>query len=1054
MAKYLNILNMPKKKKKHTLVKIFICFIILIVILIITSPLIVIYSSPFIVKKIWNRDLNFEKIKYSPIKGQISLENLSLSTPDGISLISIKKLFIDLDLKKTLCLRPTISSILIDSPKTYIEKKSANSFQLPPYLNTKPKKTIYPVFNLPFAIEQIELKNGSLKLKEGKKYKDLLSDLSIFIPGINTLEKNETYPIIKGKLAGKEFNLKGKTIIDNKSLTNQFNLTLKNFNINEVAPYIPDIKKIKIISGLIDAKIKITFITYKNKKPLLIIDGNANLKDLFLKDIWTNMPFLKNVDGNIIVNRFDVFNKLLEIEKISMTKGKLSLSYSNKSKESSTFFIKKKKKSTFKTYIKSFKTNNLNVLFLDKINNHTYEFYNSEIYIKNFSNHLVKNVDYTLKANAKGLKYIKSIGNFNLKEKSIVFDDLLINNLETKNFKILPSKIKEIEKGNIKKFEGKIEIGPKKFSITGKGVIENILIAFKNSSNKFTIKKIDLNIEEFDPYKKILSIQSLNCYNAGILLNKEEIQLQNLNFNLPQKKSPYIFQIELNENIKKINIHDNFFITNIAGNYYSSKKEFDFQINNINLSPKINIILHTPLKIEANGKIEINNISIYDKKSPVLKLEKITGIIDKFKLFPFYLNLSEIIIDSPYFVMTVKEDKKLYLFSIFEIKTKKSKKKTALNIDNIKFKEGRINFKDYSLYSPFKIFISDLNGEIRNFPSTVHREGTLVIDGIINNRNNISIDAIIGPSVGIKGKLKSNDLFLPQFSQYSEKYTSYAFRNGFLNINAPFDINEDNLNIEINMTLKDFRITKLNSSKSLKTDLSKIIPLLEDNQGKIKINLPPIKGKWGKPDIDFRSIFFDLFLDILSNSGKNLMPQFSKFKPDDTIEIIYFKSGKPDFLLDKNKIFSKKMLNKFNDKNKYFLIEGYVDKQKDSIFIKEEILKEKILIHTTNLLDENSPEEILILKKIYLSMTGAPLQKNINRDQLRPLILQNIIIEESRYYALSYARIKEIRNILINEYNIDPQRIGISEKSIYENPYISGIGNSIAAIKSGAASGL
>ena len=154
MAKYLNILNMPKKKKKHTLVKIFICFIILIVILIITSPLIVIYSSPFIVKKIWNRDLNFEKIKYSPIKGQISLENLSLSTPDGISLISIKKLFIDLDLKKTLCLRPTISSILIDSPKTYIEKKSANSFQLPPYLNTKPKKTIYPVFNLPLLLNK------------------------------------------------------------------------------------------------------------------------------------------------------------------------------------------------------------------------------------------------------------------------------------------------------------------------------------------------------------------------------------------------------------------------------------------------------------------------------------------------------------------------------------------------------------------------------------------------------------------------------------------------------------------------------------------------------------------------------------------------------------------------------------------------------------------------------------------------------------------------------------------------------------------------------------
>jgi len=57
---------------------------------------------------------------------------------------------------------------------------------------------------------------------------------------------------------------------------------------------------------------------------------------------------------------------------------------------------------------------------------------------------------------------------------------------------------------------------------------------------------------------------------------------------------------------------------------------------------------------------------------------------------------------------------------------------------------------------------------------------------------------------------------------------------------------------------------------------------------------------------------------------------------------------------------------------------------------------------------------------------------------------------ESDYLNLTYKRLNKIKEILTTKYAVNENRIFFSEKNIFENPYVAGIGNSLGIVLSGA----
>ncbi len=1035
-----------KKKKKRKIFFILLIFLSLIFIFIIFSPLITVYSLPVIFKKIYNRELTFKKVEYSIINTSVRISDIKLTDNNNLILFKTKELFIDLNLNQLLTFKISLSSISLDEPYTFLEKKE-NSYSLPLYLeNNKINNNQSILFNLPFLIEQIEVKNARLDIKENNDFKEIITELMIFIPGISNKIK-EINPIIKGKIKGKEFNIKGKSYFEKNSIKNQFLLDFTNLNLAEFSPYIPPIKNIKIVSGTGSANLNIKFSTYKNRNPELILYGQVFVENLYLKDIHTGLDFIKEFNGNIKINNYDIFNYSIDIESINAIKGKLTLSYSRDTNyASSVFFRNKNAKIRFKSTINNVNCKNFQVEFDNKINKHTYNFFNAVISIKEFSSYLEKKTTFSISTNADGVEYLSGAGKINYITKGIDFEELELKNLNTAKFKIFPENLKLIKNLIIESFNGKMKINKELFIIEGLTSLVNLDLIANNEKTLIHAGRLKIGIKEIELMKKKFYIDSVECTDANFNIDRSnENRIRNLKFILPKKSKSYTINYSKKENT--ITIDDDFTFNDISGDYDSKKEFFSFKINSLNIVPDINITTLKPIELKAAGKIGINNILLFDKNNLILKIENFKAEIDKIKIPPIYINIKEISVNSIYSLMTLKEDKKLYLLSIFDIKTEKkdSGKKNEINIDKIKVVNGKINFTDYSLNNIFNIEATNINGEILNFPSNVYPEGKINFTGNINNRNEINFSGKIGFESGLEGNIDSKNILLKQFSPYSEKYISHSIINGFMDLNSSFSIMENKLNIDINISLDNLRMHKSDSSKKINTDLSKLISYAEDKEGKIKLNIP-IKGTWGDPQVDFRKLFFNVFLDILSNSGKTIMNQLTNFKDDGTIEIVYFKPGTDSFLLSDDKIFSDEFIKKISDARIVFQIEGYVDKKKDTEALKELVLREKISLYTPN---SDTYDELQVLKKIYTSLTDKDAPVEINKELLKELILEKIIIEESDYFSLTYSRVNKIKKILMEKYNITAEKIFTSEKSIYENPYISGIDNTIAIIKTG-----
>ncbi|HNZ28289.1 MAG TPA: DUF748 domain-containing protein, partial [Spirochaetota bacterium] len=441
------------------------------------------------------------------------------------------------------------------------------------------------------------------------------------------------------------------------------------------------------------------------------------------------------------------------------------------------------------------------------------------------------------------------------------------------------------------------------------------------------------------------------------------------------------------------------------------------------------------------------DLSLFHNDKAIMKIESFDCALHNFSLNPVRLNINSIALNSPFFTVDIKNDKKLYLFSLQNIDFTKKGESLDLNIDFVKVFNGKILYTDYSLNSPMSLTLSAISGEIKNLPSFVYPEGSIDISGLINNRNSFYFATTIGANY-LNGTLKSGDLVLPSFNPYLNYYLGYNILSGSAEISSSFHLKENDFDAIFDADFTNFKIKK--AAPASGADLSKIIPLLEDEQNKFSLSIP-VKGKWNEPSIDFRKMFFNIFYDIINRSNKTFTGSITdKFIKDGSYEIVNFIPGTDKTLLDADDIFSGEIKTKFTNPKYSFYVEGYLDKQADMPYIKEEMLKEKIFNYTATLPAKGSEEETSIIKKIYMETAKKEPPADINAEDMRKELLKLFQPTESDYLNLTYKRLNKIKEILTTKYAVNENRIFFSEKNIFENPYVAGIGNSLGIVLSGA----
>lgn len=1033
--------NSPKKikRKKNIFSRILkFLFVLCLVLIVLYSalPYVVLLNSGAIFKKLFNRELIIKKFGYNPIKTSFEFSGIELNSKD-IRLLTIANLKIDVDALKTVLLKPTVTSLYIDAPETFIEKRNKYDFTIPEYLEIKDKSS---GLKIPISLEEIILINGRLSLREKGASTDILKNLNVQLAGINTSSAQEIKPIISGKFFDKNFNIKGITTIKEDSLINQFDINLNKFNIAQIADYIPDIQNLKIKSGEITAKAKVSFITYKNRKPRLLLKGNADVKKLNITDNKTKVPILSNANGSISINDYNIFGGALDIALIKVTSGALTLRISDVDKERSSVFDKPSGKTKFVFKLDDLQINGAEIIIDDRINGERIPVFINSLSLQNLSPDKDTNSSFAINIYSRNIcENIKSDGFFNGAKKKISLNSVSVENFLPLKIGFIKTNSVNFENIEVKKFLGNFDYSPEIFVIKGSG--DFVKINYLLGKNKIFIDKISFDSGDIDIKNSIYSFKKLNTANLSFISDK--LALNNLSFNIRENK--ITLKKDNKNNRTKLEFQNAFGIDDIRGEY-SEKEKVYFYLKALELNQNAAINLDKIVDIQTDGKIYFKDLSLYHNDKAIMKIDSFDCALHNFSLNPVRLNINSISLNSPFFTVDIKSDKKLYLFSLQNIDFTKKGKSLDLNIDFIKIFNGKILYTDYSLNSPMSLTLSAISGEIKNLPSFVYPEGSIDISGLINNRNSFYFATEIGANY-LNGTLKSGDVVLPSFDPYLNYYLGYNILSGSAEISSVFHLKENDFDAVLDADFTNFIIKKAKSASG--ADLSKIIPLLEDEQSKFSLSIP-VKGKWNEPSIDFRKMFFNLFYDIINRSNKTFTGSITdKFIKDGSYEIVNFIPGSDKTLLDTDSIFSEEIKGKFNNPKYSFYVEGYLDKAVDIPYIKEEMLKEKIFNYTATLPVRGSDEETAIIKKIYLETAKKEPPVDIIAEELRKELLKLLQPTESDYLNLTYKRLNKIKEILTTKYSVNENRIFFSEKNIFENPYVSGIGNSLGIVLSG-----
>jgi hypothetical protein len=883
--------------------------------------------------------------------------------------------------------------------------------------------------------------NGRLSLREKGASTDILKDLNVRLAGINTSSPEEIKPIISGKFFDKNFNIKGITTIKEDSLINQFDIMLNKFNIAQIADYIPDIQNLKIKSGVITANAKVSFITYKNRKPRLLLKGSAEVKKLNINDNKTGVPILTNVSGSVLINDYNIFGDNLDMASIKVTSGALTLRISDIGKERSSIFDKPSGKNKFVFKLDDLQIKGTEIVIDDRINGERIPVTINSLSLQNLSTDKDINSAFAMNLNSRNIcENIRCDGFFNVTKKTISLNSVSVENFLPLKIAFLKTKSANLENVEIRKFSGNFDYSPDKFVIKGSGDFFNI--NYLIGKNKIVIDKISVDSGDIDIKNSIYSFKKLNT--TGLSFISAIFALNNLNFTIKENK--ITLKSDSKNNRTKIEFQNAFGINDIKGEYVE-KEKVCFYLKALELNQNATVNLDKVVDIRTDGKIYFKDLSLFHNDKAIMKIESFDCALHNFSLNPVRLNINSIALNSPFFTVDIKNDKKLYLFSLQNIDFTKKGESLDLNIDFVKVFNGKILYTDYSLNSPMSLTLSAISGEIKNLPSFVYPEGSIDISGLINNRNSFYFATTIGANY-LNGTLKSGDLVLPSFNPYLNYYLGYNILSGSAEISSSFHLKENDFDAIFDADFTNFKIKK--AAPASGADLSKIIPLLEDEQNKFSLSIP-VKGKWNEPSIDFRKMFFNIFYDIINRSNKTFTGSITdKFIKDGSYEIVNFIPGTDKTLLDADDIFSGEIKTKFTNPKYSFYVEGYLDKQADMPYIKEEMLKEKIFNYTATLPAKGSEEETSIIKKIYMETAKKEPPADINAEDMRKELLKLFQPTESDYLNLTYKRLNKIKEILTTKYAVNENRIFFSEKNIFENPYVAGIGNSLGIVLSGA----
>ncbi|MEJ2685007.1 MAG: DUF748 domain-containing protein [Candidatus Sulfobium sp.] len=278
-----------------------------------------------------HRQTTLQKVSFNPYTLHVVLKGLAVREKAGTKkFASFQRLSINIQAISLFKGGIVIKQAVLEKPYLRIVRNREHSYNVSDLISRKKPQKKEPFM---FSVSAIRISGGTLDFEDlpmGKKHE--MTDITLVVPFLSDRpDYAGTFvrPEFSGKIDGSPFRFTGKTIPFSESRETLLDVDVTGFNIPYYFSYLPLQPGVALKSGSANAKLRLSYIQYRNRPPSLSLKGSLELLDILLLD-KEGKPMVKLPRAAIDIGDAGLFSKKVSIADITVQSPFLSIKRDSK----------------------------------------------------------------------------------------------------------------------------------------------------------------------------------------------------------------------------------------------------------------------------------------------------------------------------------------------------------------------------------------------------------------------------------------------------------------------------------------------------------------------------------------------------------------------------------------------------------------------------------------------------------------------------------------------------------------------------------------------------
>jgi hypothetical protein len=221
---------------------------------------------------------------------------------------------------------------------------------------------------------------------------------------------------------------------------------------------------------------------------------------------------------------------------------------------------------------------------------------------------------------------------------------------------------------------------------------------------------------------------------------------------------------------------------------------------------------------------------------------------------PFLLQVENVAAEAPRARVAIDEQGRLNLAQVLAPATGEgSGERARIQVGRVRIEQGRVEFSDRSLPSPFGTTVRELGGTVAGISTTPGEAARVRLDGRVGEygearvRGTVDLDA---PTELTNITARLRNLALPDFTPYAAKFAGYRIKAGRLDGELRYRVTGGRLVGSNELVFRDLQLgEKVESASALDLPIELAVALLTDSEGRINLAIP-VSGNLNDPHFD------------------------------------------------------------------------------------------------------------------------------------------------------------------------------------------------------------